>query len=517
MTFNCTNTFSPTSNIQVDRVPTASLERLSKISNSTLWDSSSDLLHLCNGKCLPSWGTFTGLDRVTYGKKSDTYYKIQNVKNLSCVKKLSEGFHGFDDVVISRRKSMENIPSKNAVVSSNKKFDNFDENSTMENKVLGFAEVRKEKEGGVIFDKGAGGDGGGKGNRGEGEEEEDSVESVMTRQLVLQSNSTISANIYCRLIKRCLTATIKVADDAIKSNSMRYPAFAHSSSSSSSISNFTSSHPSFPSSSSIPTISSSSSSSQSNSSLYGATCGNSHKMNEIASNWVPGGGAAEMGWSALWGSVSSILTIQLNSQFSANFTCDNNKKIKRKNIYTSDNDNMVNNVYYEESKNSNKNNEDETNFSDKIHGKCNTSFEEEQRRKESFQTIISPIAQKIADQISAKILNSHGLCTKFEESKLNKKENIIHFKAVRTCIQICTLLSDAYLQVPRTILNNAQTSHSKGRSLTSKKSEIFWKLWRSHYELGERVAELKDYTGGTGRLGLIVPHKSERKDDCYPP
>ena len=71
-------------------MPTASLERLSKISTSTLWDSSSDLLNHCDGKGLPSWGIFTGLDRVTYGKKSDTYYKIQNVKNLSSVQKQLE-------------------------------------------------------------------------------------------------------------------------------------------------------------------------------------------------------------------------------------------------------------------------------------------------------------------------------------------------------------------------------------------------------------------------------------------
>jgi hypothetical protein len=488
-------------------VPTASLERLSKISNSTLWDSSSDLINFCDGKCSPSWGTFTGLDRVTYGKKSDTYYKIQNVKSLSSIKKPLEVFHGSENSVFSRGNSMENIPSKNAVESSNKKFDNFDENSEMENEVLGSAEVRKEKEWENILDRDEGERGGGRGEV--GEEEVDGVESSMARQLVLQSNSIISSNIYCRLIKRCLTAAIKVADDAITYGSMKNTASAPPSSSSSS------SHPSSTSSSSIPTFPPSSSS-PSNVFFLGATCSNSSKMNERASHWVPGGGAAEMGWSALWESISSILTTRLNSQFNANFRCDNNNRSNSDNINKSDNDKRDNNSYCEINNNNYKNNGNDTNFRDNIHGKSSTPFEEEQRSDKSFQTTIRPIAEKFADQILSKILNSHGLYTKFKESKLNKKENEINFKAVRTCIQICTLLSDAYLQVPRTILYNAQTSHNNGRSHTSKKSELLWKLWRSHYESEERVEELKYYTGGTGRLGLIVPYKRGRIDDNCP-
>ena len=465
-------------NIQVDRVPTASLERLSKISNSILWDSSSDLLIFCDGKGLPSWGIFTGLDRVTYGTKSDTYYKIQNVKSLSSVKKPLEVFQGSDDSVFSTGKLMKNITPKNVLESSNKKFDRFDENLQMENEVLGSAGVRKEKdEEGIL-----GRDGGERGER--GGEEDDGVESVMARQLVLQSNSIISSNIYCRLMKRCLQAAIKVADDAITYGSTNSTASASSSSSSSS------SHPSFASSSSIPTFPPSSSS-QSNSLLHGATCRNSSKINVIASNWVPGGGAAEMGWSALWGSISSILTTRLNSQFIPDCSVGNNNRSRSNN--KNHNDNRDNNSYCEINNNNHKNNENDTSLSDKIHGKCSTPFEEELRSNKSFQTIIRPIAEKIADQINFKILNSHGLYTKFKESKLNRKEHTIYFKAVRTCIQICTLLSNAYLQVPRTILCNAQTSHNNGRSFLSKRSEFLWKLWRSHYELEERVEELKDY------------------------
>jgi hypothetical protein len=481
-------------------VPTASLERLSKISNCTLWDSSSDLLNYCDGKGFPSWGIFTGLDRVTYGKKSDTYYKIQNVKNSSSVKKQLERIQGSIDSLFSRGESMENAPSKNILESSNKKFDNIDENSKMENEVIGSAEVRKEKEGEDILVR----DGG---ERGEGEED-DGVESSMARQLVLQSNSIISSNIYCRLIKRCLTAAIKVADDAITSRSMYNTSFGPASSSSSS------SNPSFP-SSSIPTFPPSFSS-QSNSFLQSRSRRNSSKINERASNWVPGGGAAEMGWSALWRSISSILTTRLNSQFNANFSCDNNNRSISNKINKSDNDNRNNNSYSKINNNNYENNESDTSFSDKIHGKCSTSFEEEQRCNKSFQTIIRPIAEKIAYQIISKIIISHGLYTKLKESKLNKKENVIYFKAVRTCIQICTLLSEAYLQVPRTILYNAQTSHNNGRSHPSIKSELLWKLWRSHYELEERVEGLNDYTGGNGRLGLIVPHKRGRKDDNRP-
>ena len=198
-----------------------------------------------------------------------------------------------------------------------------------------------------------------------------------------------------------------------------------------------------------------------------------------------------MGWSALWGSIASILTIHLNSSSSANSDDNSNRK------HNYNNDHFL--------KESLKN--------------CGTQFEQERRYDKSFQTIARPIAERIAEKVILNILNYHGIHAKDKESILNKIEIKIYKKAVRMCIQICTLLSDAYMQVPRTMLYNAQKSHRDGKNIVSKKSEFIWKLWCSHYKLDERVEELKDYTGGIGRLGLIVPYHREmnvlREDDDY--
>ena len=206
-----------------------------------------------------------------------------------------------------------------------------------------------------------------------------------------------------------------------------------------------------------------------------------------------------MGWSALWGSVSSMLTTHLNSQFDADINSDHSIDNKNNNENNSDNEN--------------------SNFVKESYTKCNTPFKEKQQCNKSFQTIIRPIADKIANQIISNILKSHGLTIKYKKLILNKKEYVIYLKALSTCIQICTLFSAAYVQVPRTILYNAQKSHNNGINKISKKSEIIWKLWMSHYELEERVEGLNGYTGGAGRLGLIVPYKREmsilRKDNDY--
>ena len=507
-------------NKQIDRVPTASLERLSKISNSFIWDSSTDLLN-CKEKSLPSWGIFTELERVTFGQKSDTYYKIQNVKKLKSIKKSLVSLHHLKHTDSSIGRSMKNIPPtiippknipptnippKKDLKNSSQQFPSIDKSLAVEKKLMGSLPGNNDKDEKVVVGAEERGRNGEQGDieeeeKEEEEVEEESVEHIMTCQLVLQSNSVISSNIYCRLIRRCLTAAIRIADDAIRSNSKRYVASTPPTTSQSFSSFPSTSTASFTPQSSIPT-SSFPSSTSSNSKLNTACERNSDEINENTSVWVPGGGAAEMGWSALWGSVSSILTNNLNSQCNVN-----------SNNMNDCNDNNERN--YDENNVSNNND----NFSLESQRKCNTIVEVDQLRNKSYQTIIRPIAVKIANRIISNILNSHGFKNKYEKLILNKKENVIYFKTVRTCVQICTLFSDAYVQVPRTMLYNAQKSHQNGPNVISKKSEIIWKLWRSHYELEVRVEELKDYTGGTGRLGLIVPFRRVMnnlpKDDDY--
>ena len=497
-------------------MPTASLDRLSKISNSFIWDSSTDLLN-CKEKKLPSWGIFTELERVTYGKKSDTYYKIQNVRKLNSIKKSLVSLHDSKHTDSSIGRSMKNIPPKNILPknippkkdlnNSSQQFPNTDKSLEMENKLLGSLAGNNDKEEKVIVGAEERGRSGEQGDiKDLEEEEEESVEHIMTCQLVLQSNSVISSDIYCRLIRRCLTATIKIADDAIRSNSKRYTTSTPPTSSPSFSSFPSTSTASFTPSSSIPT--SAFPSSTSSTAKLNTACEmgkNSDEINENTSNasvWVPGGGAAEMGWSALWGSVSSILTNHLNSQCNVN----------------SNNMNDYNN-YNKRNHNENNVSNNNDNFSLESQRKCNTIVEVDPERNKSYQTIVRPIAVKIANKIISNILNSHGFKNKYEKQILNKTENIIYFKTVLTCVQMCTLFSDAYIQVPRTMLYNAQKSHQNGPDVISKKSEIIWKLWRSHYELEVRVEELKDYTGGTGRLGLIVPFRRVMnnlpKDDDY--
>lgn len=513
--FNSTSLY--TSNKQIDRVPAASLERLSKISNSIIWDSSTDLLN-CNEKKLPSWGIFTELERVTFGKKSDTYYRIQNVKKLKSIQKSLVSFHDLKHSDSSSGRSMtdippekipakeiplKNIPPKKDLQDSSQQFPKIDESLEVENKLLGLLATNNHKDEKVIVGTE---ERGRNGEQGEIEEfkveDAESVEHRMTCQLVLQSNSIISSNIYCRLIRRCLTAAIRIDDDAMRSNSKRHTTSTPPTSSPSFSSFPPTSTASFPQSSSIST--SFPSTSTSTSKLNTAYERKRNEINESTSVWVPGGGAAEMGWSALWGSVSSILTNHMNSQCNMN---SNNT-----NEY-----NDFDNNKWNHSENNVSNNSD--NFLLESQRKCNIIFEVDQLCNKSYQTIIRPIAVKIAHRIISNILNSHGFKDKYEKQILNKKENIIYFKSVRTCVQICTLFSDAYVQVPRTMLYNAQKSHQNGPNVISKKSENIWRLWRSHYELEVRVEELKIYTGGTGRLGLIVPFRKVmnhlRKDDDY--
>jgi hypothetical protein len=489
--------------IQVDRVPLSSLERLTKISDTLLFDTSNEFVTNYDIKVseLNTWGNFNGMERVTFGSKSDIYYKL---RGISCTNEVKEvvGSGKISDVTVNG--SGEAVAEWNCYLKKNE-----DERES-ERYIAG------DKVGGERIEK----------ERKRNGERVDKVSSIIP-QLVLQCSSKLTSGISVRLLKRCLLATIKAVEDSHSSSFVNPKPTSTCDSNSSPSSNLNPNPYSlFPSSSSLPPFSSSSSSFPSTTSTSSSPpCSPNPTPSSSSSKplkWVPGGGAAEMGWSALWSMIADQLDSYLKLQLSNSSSCPINLGANSRfntnasgsNNHSTDNSNS----------NSNNNNTDNSKSNPDINkskpvyisssniNKSNAANKTPGDR--SFHEILLPLVETLSETILQTINQKHphpnpNPAASIDNINKNNSKAVslsgsltysANCAALHYTIEICHLLAIGYAEVPRQLLLNASTKGNK----ISKKTEDIWKVWKEHYLGKKNVIECSfDLKCTPGRLGLV--------------
>jgi hypothetical protein len=416
----------------------AALRRLQNISEATLWDTSNDFLEsstVAENTC--SWGRFQGLERVTFGNRSDTYFRIQGVIPKAYMLSKDDSHSGEASTMIQNKSTSEVLTD-------------------------------------VAEDNG--------GEYGRQKCVEGFNSEGVANQLVLQCQSVLSSGIYCRLMKRCLTATVKMADSAGQRSEKSFPSSSSSSFSTSSSSS-----------------SSSSSSLESRNDSINTTC------------WVSGGGAAEMGWSSLWGLVSHRLTGMLQSRKADKSS--NRKQIPREGPGSCESK-VVGEVTWDQIKRGVGgppvvDKEDEGRQSSGIESStADCADASDIPNSRSFREVITPLADLLSEALMNRIVLTHRTSPQAATNNSLESEGLSTgcVKAVQSCIKFCTLLSHSYAEIPRQLLINA--SYSASTTKMSRKTELIWRTWCNHYEQNSALVSAEYSTSPKnvpGRLGLISP------------
>ena len=366
-------------------------------------------------------------------------------------------------------------------------------------------------------------------------------------QLILQCSSVLSSGIYCRLLKRCLLATAVVVEDAILNNSRRnhaeiqkecssisagFSSLPRGSVSMSEKSKKASNRAALSSSFSCPTSSSSSSSSppssspssfpSSSSSFPSSSSSSSFPSSSSSSDqylsFVPGGGAAEMGWSSLWRLVALQLNRELNPATATNSCSPQNSSQNNTCLLShcavqddaqsvqhigADSDRM-----YTEMKSDVNDDKPTSDKKTEEKAKQNEELNYLKLKSKTFTTKMSPLADIIASDIVSRIMRTYNMVQE-EGSSLttrtqSQSSNKLYRRALKTTIHFCSALSHAYAQIPKQLLLNA--SQNNGNNKITKKCENIWKIWCDHYEHNlcpENAEYSVDAKNVPGRLGLI--------------
>jgi flagellar biosynthesis regulator FlaF len=239
-------------------------------------------------------------------------------------------------------------------------------------------------------------------------------------QVVLHCSSPLSSTLYVRLIRRCLQAAISVTEG-----------------------------------SSIDHIN------KNDSILL-----NSDILNDDSSSssfqWVPGGGSAEMGWSALWGMIGHKLSQILEKEISIALL--NNYKHK-----TEDDERNIDNEKYAKKAEINK----IRNGFNNDHSNKNSN--KSQSYRGSIEPLVVQLSNEIVLTIRRKYSNNHKSDIQIDECF---KPNALYIKAVHHTVELCQLISTAYEEIPKQLLANS-LSLKVGEK--SRKHDSIWKLWKDNY------------------------------------
>ena len=417
-------------------MPSGSLGRLTQLTNSYLWDTSNDLLG--NTEKGNIWGHFMGLERVTFGSQSNTYYRVAGLKQ--------ESING-TDIHCDENCSPVTAESKSTLTDTYLMEANHIDVELNPPTMKGMS-----SESGTIHN-----------NYDKSESSKlSSHRDTIAPQLILQCSSSLTSTLYCRLIQRCLLATVRISEE-----------FSLPNSSVAGISTSLQSVSTLPHSSSTPLDQPSHPRSSSTSSASSSSSNNTPSV-----VWVPGAGAAEMGWSALWGVMSQKITTRLHSEIAGlNYVSSQTKIVPK-----------------------------------------------EMPGRITFLEILDPLADILIDSILHRIkqkyhfihlktLSADKLC---KESPVNRGCNPQYARAVQHFIEFSTLLSHAYAEIPKLLLLNA-SSGVDGTHRISKNAENIWSHWKDHYmtnptecnanpliDISESDSK-SDPLCCSGRLGLVCP------------
>ena len=414
-------------------MPVGALGRLTEITHSYLWETSNDLVCAAEGSNI--WGYFKGLERVTFGAQSNTYYRIAGLKEESTNR---TDIHCYENT----------FPL--AAVSKSL----FSDSYLMESSHANVEQSPPTKKGTAS--------GNGPTNKNYHQSEPPkaySYRDTMAPQLILQCSSSLTSTLYCRLIQRCLLATIKISEEA---------SLPQSSEAGTAISPHL-----------VPTSPFSPSTSIDQPSYPRSSSTSSSSSNDIrCMKWVPGAGAAEMGWSALWGLMSQKMATRLHSEIAGLKDVSSQKSF------------------------------------------ASTEIQE----RITFVAILDPLVDILIDTIMLRMrqryhfiyLKPSSADKPCEESSVNGGCNSQYAKAVQTFIEFSTLLSHAYAEIPKLLLLNASFGvggmHRKSRS-----AEKIWSYWKDHYVKNSTECNANphynisksDINNGSqcssGRLGLVCP------------